>query len=64
MKSLFTLLFFFLTLPALQAQTADTLRHEVLFETTLGKIRVQLYNETPKHRDNFLRLVREGFYDG
>ncbi len=64
MKSLFTLLFFILTLPAIQAQTADTLRHEVLFETTLGKIRVQLYNDTPKHRDNFLRLVREGFYDG
>lgn len=42
----------------------DTLRHEVLFETDKGNIRVVLYNETPQHRDNFLKLVKEGFYDG
>ncbi|MBR5060841.1 MAG: peptidylprolyl isomerase, partial [Prevotella sp.] len=46
------------------AQSNDTLRHEVLFETSMGNIRVVLYNETPLHRDNFLRLVREGYYDG
>ncbi len=44
--------------------TNDTLRHEVLFKTTMGNIRVVLYNETPRHRDNFLKLVREGYYDG
>ena len=39
-------------------------RPEVLIETTMGNIRVQLYNETPLHRDNFLKLVREHhFYD-
>ena len=32
--------------------------------TSLGDIRVRLYDDTPKHRDNFLKLVREGFYDG
>lgn len=42
----------------------DTLRHEVLLETTKGNILLALYNETPKHRDNFLKLTREGFYDG
>lgn len=47
-----------------QAQTADTLRHEVMFETTKGNIRIALYNETPRHRDNFIKLVKEGFYDG
>lgn len=47
-----------------QAQTADTLRHEVMLETTKGNIRIALYNETPRHRDNFIKLVREGFYDG
>ena len=36
---------------------------EVLFETTAGDFRVALYNETPLHRDNFVKLVREGFYD-
>ena len=37
---------------------------EVLIETDLGNIKVRLYNETPRHRDNFLKLVNEGFYDG
>lgn len=32
--------------------------------TDMGTIRVMLYNETPKHRDNFIRLVSEGFYNG
>lgn len=32
--------------------------------TDYGKIVVKLYNETPKHRDNFIQLVSEGFYDG
>lgn len=48
----------------LHAQTADTLRHEVLIETTKGNIRIALYNETPLHRDNFIKLVKNGFYDG
>ncbi|MBR4845484.1 MAG: peptidylprolyl isomerase [Bacteroidaceae bacterium] len=36
---------------------------EVQFETTVGDFRVELFNETPLHRDNFVKLVREGFYD-
>lgn len=35
----------------------------VKFETTLGDFTVALYNETPKHRDNFIKLVKEGMYD-
>lgn len=35
----------------------------VKLETTLGNITVALYNETPKHRDNFIKLVKEGVYD-
>lgn len=39
-------------------------RPEVLIQTTMGNIRIQLYNETPQHRDNFLKLIREyHFYD-
>ena len=38
-------------------------RYEVLLETTSGNIRLQLYNETPLHRDNFLRLVEAHYYD-
>jgi peptidylprolyl isomerase len=36
----------------------------VLMKTTLGNIRLRLYNETPIHRDNFISLVNSGFYDG
>lgn len=36
----------------------------IKIHTTLGDITVRLYDETPKHRDNFLKLVKEGFFDG
>lgn len=36
----------------------------VLIKTDLGDIKVKLYNETPIHRDNFLKLASEGKYDG
>ena len=35
----------------------------VCLETSMGNIRVKLYNDTPKHRDNFIKLVKEGIYD-
>lgn len=39
-------------------------RTQVEIKTSLGDIVVELYNETPKHRDNFIKLVKEGYYDG
>ena len=36
----------------------------VKIETTAGDIKVKLYNETPKHRDNFIKLVKDGVYEG
>ncbi len=33
-------------------------------ETTEGDITLKLYNETPMHRDNFIKLVKSKFYDG
>ena len=44
--------------------TADTTLHQVMLETTMGNIKLALYNDTPKHRDNFLKLVNEGYYNG
>ena len=44
----------------LWAQTSTT---EVLLETTMGNIRIALYDETPQHRDNFLKLTKMGSYD-
>ncbi|MDM8153119.1 peptidylprolyl isomerase [Bacteroides gallinaceum] len=43
------------------SMTNETL---VRLETTMGDIIVKLYDETPKHRDNFIKLVKEGVYDG
>lgn len=37
---------------------------KVKIQTMLGDIIVRLYDETPIHRDNFLKLVKEGYYDG
>lgn len=36
----------------------------VKIQTMLGDIVVRLYDETPIHRDNFLKLAKEGYYDG
>lgn len=42
----------------------DMNRVKVLIKTTYGDITIALYNETPKHRDNFLKLVETHYYDG
>lgn len=48
---------------SLAAAPAQTRSAEVLFETTAGNIRMALYDETPLHRDNFLKLVGLHVYD-
>lgn len=53
-----------LCLVSVPVSAQDTLCHEVLMETSMGNIRLALYNETPLHRDNFIKNVREGVYDG
>ena len=37
---------------------------KVKISTTMGDITVRLYDETPLHRDNFLKLASESFFDG
>lgn len=36
----------------------------VKIQTSLGDIVVRLYDETPVHRDNFVKLAKDGYYDG
>ena len=48
----------------LHADKRKDTRTRVLIETTAGNITLALYDETPMHRDNFIKLVKEGFYDG
>lgn len=42
----------------------DTSSAMVDIKTSLGDIRILLYGETPKHRDNFIKLVESDFYNG
>lgn len=37
---------------------------EVVIETDRGKITLRLFDDTPVHRDNFIRLAKAGAYDG
>jgi len=43
------------------AQEAETL---VLIDTDMGKVKVKLFNETPLHRDNFLKNIADNRYEG
>ena len=44
--------------------SANTNEPQVKLQTSMGDIVVKLYSDTPQHRDNFVKLVNEGFYDG
>jgi cyclophilin family peptidyl-prolyl cis-trans isomerase len=53
---------------ALHAQKDSTVtkkdrKRDVLLQTTVGDITIRLSDSTPLHRDNFLKLVKVGFYD-
>ncbi|MCB9016106.1 MAG: peptidylprolyl isomerase [Lentimicrobiaceae bacterium] len=37
---------------------------KILIETEYGNMTAVLYNETPQHRDNFLKLIKQGWYNG
>lgn len=37
---------------------------KILIKTTAGDIKVRLYDDTPLHRDNFIKLAKEGYFDG
>lgn len=44
--------------------TALAQKYKVVMQTDKGTIKMVLHDETPKHRDNFVKLAREGFYEG
>lgn len=46
--------------------TSDTFaqKYKVVMKTSAGTIHIELFDETPQHRDNFVKLAKEGFYDG
>ena len=58
-NSVLFLLFSVLLLFSCQKKQVQT----VVISTEYGDIQLKLYNETPKHRDNFITLAKQGFYD-
>lgn len=59
----FLVLFFFSSL--IFAKEKTTAQNVIVsIETNLGEMQVMLYNETPLHRDNFIRLAESGYYEG
>ena len=70
MKKITFLAFFLLTALFVSAQVIDSKidkAHDgikVMIETTEGPIVVLLYDETPMHRDNFIKLAESGVYEG
>ncbi len=55
---------FFVSCTAQQKLRKADLRKDVLMETNYGTMRIRLSNETPLHRNNFLKLVKGKYYDG
>lgn len=68
MKKIFAIITLSLiTITGVQAQQAKGQAGEkeriVEISTSYGKMKIKLYNQTPKHRDNFIKLASEGFYN-
>src|SRR6201994_4033845 len=61
MKKLFTLL---LLLISISAFAGGPKNQYVRIKTIYGECIIRLYNETPQHRDNFIKLAKKGFYNG
>lgn len=64
-KIISTIAFLLVAAVSIQAQQKKQSEPERIVEisTDYGKMKIKLYNETPKHRDNFIKLASEGFYN-
>ncbi|NOU61584.1 peptidylprolyl isomerase [Marinifilum caeruleilacunae] len=60
--NLFLILFLFL-IPT-KNSLAQSTNSIILIETNMGNMKIMLYKETPKHRQNFLQLVENDHFDG
>ena len=65
MKSFLNITAILILIATMEAcSTTKNMEPKVRMQTTYGDITVKLYNETPLHRDNFLKQVNSGFYNG
>lgn len=60
MKKIALAILLLFTIGVSAQQNAETL---VLIKTTYGDITAKLYNDTPQHRDNFIKLIKQGWYE-
>ncbi|MDY0360019.1 MAG: peptidylprolyl isomerase [Desulforegulaceae bacterium] len=65
MKSLVLFVLFVAGISLFSAQNAEAQKNvKVILDTDMGEIEIVLYEKTKEHRENFVKLVKEGFYDG
>jgi cyclophilin family peptidyl-prolyl cis-trans isomerase len=60
-KSFFLLILFILISCSFHGSNENT---TILIKTSSGDIKLKLYDDTPIHRDNFIKLINSGFYEG
>ena len=53
-----------LSVTSINKASSQTSAHTLLIETTKGKMKCILYEQTPMHADNFIQLVNDGIYNG
>lgn len=64
LKSTLIISFLMLSFSAVNAQdSGEQAELKFIIKTNYGDIKIKLYNDTPLHRDNFVKLVREGWYN-
>jgi cyclophilin family peptidyl-prolyl cis-trans isomerase len=62
MKNFYTLLLLLFTFTVTFAKPPKN--QYVRLKTGYGEVIIRLYNQTPQHRDNFIKLTKQGFYNG
>lgn len=63
-KTLLALLSILFVCQLAQSQDSTEKQVKIKIATSMGDIECVLYNETPKHRDNFVKLIKEGWFNG
>ena len=61
---LFLIFIYLLSLTSLQDALSQTAAHTLFIETSKGNMKFIIYEQTPMHTDNFIKLVNDGTYNG
>jgi len=64
MKKILGLIILLSVFLTINSYAQEAIQTKVLIKTSMGDMTAVLYNETPQHRDNFIKLIKEGWYEG